>query len=353
MRLHRSDLSRPGIRRRRSGKGFRYVQPDGSPLRDEDTAARIRGLAIPPAWRGVWICPRPDGHIQAIGVDGAGRRQYLYHSQWRRARDEEKHKRVAALGAILPRLRARLREQLDAPGLGRERVLAAALRMIDRGVFRVGHEQYAEDNGSRGAATLLRDHVRIRRDELTFRFPAKGGAVATATLPDEQLAAVLTALRRRRTADPRLLAYRTANGWRNVRAEDVNERFKELAGEDFTVKDLRTWNATVLAAVGLGGTEPPSSQRATKRAISAVLRDVADELGNTPAVARRSYVDPRVITAFTDGLTIRSAVRRVGQHGLNDDDTRAHLERAVLRLLRKAGQNATAGAGCCRPQRRR
>ncbi len=335
VRLARSDLSSPGVRRRRRGRGFEYLAPDGQPLREPEALARIRGLAVPPAWRKVWICPSPNGHIQAVGYDDAGRRQYLYHSEWRRARDEEKYDRALSLGKHLPEVRARIEADLAGRGFERQRILATALRMIDVGVFRVGSEEYAERNGSRGAATLLREHVRIHGAELVFRFPAKGGVDATVSLRDPALRRVLVSLRRCRSGSDRLLVYRAADGWHEVRAEEINERFKELAGEEFTVKDLRTWNATVLAAVAFGTMEVPRSQRAYKRAVASVMREVADELGNTPAVARRSYVDPRVIRAFGDGTTIARSVRSVGGAGRLDEANRARLERAVIRMLQK------------------
>lgn len=333
--MRRSDLTGPGIHRRRHGRGFAYTAPDGSRLTDPEILERIRHLAIPPAWRKVWICPHADGHIQAVGYDDAGRRQYLYHTEWRRARDEEKHDRVLALAPRLPAIRAELEADITAPGLGRRRVLAAALRMIDLGVFRVGGEEYAQARGSRGAATLLREHVRIHGGELRFRFPGKSHIESTVSLHNPPLAAVLRSLQRCRSGSDRLLVYRNANGWHEVRADDVNERFKELAGESFTVKDMRTWNATVLAAIAFAGAEPPKSQRAHQRAVASVMREVAEELGNTPTVTRKSYVDSRVVRAYGDGVTISSAVHRVGAAGWHDDAGRASLERAVIRMVHK------------------
>lgn len=337
MRLRRSDPSSPGLRRIRRGRGFSYLTEDRSPLRDPDTLERIRSLAIPPAWNKVWICPDPDGHIQAVGVDDAGRRQYLYHQRWRRARDEEKHDRVLELSATLPTVRKCIDEDLRGRGCSRTRVLAAALRMIDRGVFRTGGEEYLQSNGSRGAATLLRDDVRIRGRELTFDFTAKGGIGRLLTMRDAELAAALKALRRCPAETDRLLVCRNGGGWHEIKADEVNDRFKQLAGDQYTVKDLRTWNATVLAAVALASSERPASQRGRKRAVTAALREVAEELGNTPAVARRSYVDPRVLTAYERGETVSAAVRRAGGQGLFDDRGRERLERAVAGMLRRTG----------------
>jgi DNA topoisomerase IB len=295
---------------------------------------RIRGLVIPPAWREVWICPHANGHIQAVGIDDAGRRQYIYHPAWRRAREEEKHERVLDLARKLPDVRVRIHEDLTGTGLGRDRVLAGALRVLDRGVFRTGGEEYAEENDSRGVATLLREHVRLRGDELHFEFPAKGGIERSAGIRDPELARLVSVLRRGRDDGQRLFAYRNGHGERKeLHAQDVNERFKELAGNEFTVKDMRTWTATVLAATEFAAREPPGSERAAKRAEAGVMRAVAEQLGNTPTVARQSYVDPRVCAAFRDGRTIGTALGRIGTNG-DGNRTREELERAVLHLLR-------------------
>ncbi|HEV2782768.1 MAG TPA: DNA topoisomerase IB [Actinophytocola sp.] len=332
MRLRRSKVSGPGLRRIRRGRGFSYVDADGAPVTDPETLDRIRALAIPPAWRDVWICPQANGHIQALGTDDAGRRQYLYHTEWRRARDEEKHDRVLALAARLPEVRARIQEDLTVPGLGRERVLAGALRVLDRGVFRTGGEEYAEENDSRGVATLLREHVRPRGGELLFDFPAKNGIERTVGIRDPELTRLIIALRRGRADGERLFAYRNGSGERQeLRARDVNERFKQLAGDEFTVKDMRTWTATVLAATEFATLDRPTSQRAARRVEAAVMRMVAEQLGNTPAVARRSYVDPRVCAAFQEGRTIAAALEVA--ETLDGNDSRETLERATLDLL--------------------
>jgi DNA topoisomerase I len=335
MRLRRSDVSGTGIRRRRRGRGFSYLDDDG-PVRDPETLDRIRALAIPPAWRDVWICPYPNGHIQAVGTDDADRRQYLYHERWRTRRDEEKHRRVVALAAKLPRLRAALDEDLAASGLGRDRVLAGALRMLDRGVFRTGGEEYSQENGTRGVATLLCGDVKVRAGAVLFEYPAKGGLERRVRVRDAALAKLVTALRRGRADDERLLSYRDGQDRREVRAEDLNERLRELVGEEFTVKDLRTWHATVLAAMAFSTTPPPTSARGRARAEAAVMREVAEQLGNTPAVARRSYVDPRVIAAWERGETVTELPTDL--EGLEDSDPRADLratvDQAVIELLR-------------------
>ncbi|GAB3006663.1 DNA topoisomerase IB [Amycolatopsis acidiphila] len=335
MRLARSDLSAPGIRRRKSGKGFRYFTPEGEPLRDAETLERVQDLVIPPAWRKVWISPRPNGHIQAVGVDDAGRKQYLYHEQWRRERDEQKHDRVLRLAKCLPKWREQVAADLHERGLTKTRVLGAALRMLDRGVFRTGSEEYAEANGTRGAATLLKDDVRVRGNEITFCYNAKGSIERTHSITDEELAKVIKALLRADSGSDRLLVYRDSAGWHEVHADQINERFKEISGDEFTGKDLRTWHATVLAAAAFAAAGPVKSKRGLQRTQAAVMREVAESLGNTPAVAKRSYVDPRVVHAYEEGSTVESALRRLGAKGVRGDQERQVLERAVIRLLSK------------------
>jgi DNA topoisomerase IB len=300
---------------------------DGGPLTDPAARARIAELVIPPAWRDVWICPDPRGHIQAVGTDAAGRRQYLYHDEWRRQRDERKFDHVLEVAQRLPTLRRRLARDLAGEGMGRDRVLAAVVRLIDQGLFRVGSDQYAKgDDATFGVATLRPAHVRITRTGLEFRYPAKGGVERDVVVDDDQVREVLTRLRRRRTAD-RLFAYRHGAHWHEVHSDDVNGYVKQVSGIDMTAKDFRTWHATVLAALLLAEHDPagvPLTRR--RRTVARVIREVAGELGNTPAVARASYVDPRVVDLYHDGVTV--AVPRTGR--------RDAIERAVLAMLREA-----------------
>ncbi|MEV6904977.1 DNA topoisomerase IB [Amycolatopsis sp. NPDC051372] len=332
-RLRRSDPASPGIRRHRRGRGFSYTGVSGERLADPEALARIDGLVIPPAWRDVWICPWANGHIQAVGTDAAGRRQYLYHAQWRRQRDEEKHDRVLAMARRLPQWRTGVAEDLAGRGLTRRRVLGAALRMLDRGIFRTGGEEYAEENGTHGVATLLREHARVRAGACVFEYPAKGGIDRAVSIEDPELGKVVRSLLRSRAGSDRLLVYRTPAGWHEIHAADVNDRFKELAGEDCTAKDLRTWNATVLAATAFASAETPRSERGCKRAEAAVMCEVSEALGNTPAVCRSSYVDPRLVEAYRSQRTIAPAVKRAAK--LEGDEARAVLERATARLLSK------------------
>jgi DNA topoisomerase I len=340
VQLQRVEPHGPGYSRRRRGRGFSYYDENGAVITDPQTLQRIRALAVPPAWREVWICALPGGHIQAVGTDEAGRRQYLYHDEWRRQRDAAKYDRVSRLGRRLPVVRAQIRKDLDRRGLCCERVLAAALRMLDIGAFRIGGDEYApdpgEDEGTFGLATLRREHVRLRRGVIELRYLAKGNIEQAMTLHDPALHAVVRSLLRRSGGGEDLLAYRTEQGWHDVCAEDVNARLKELAGDEFSAKDLRTWNATLLAAVALAqgaANGIPTSKRGRTQAINTALDEVAEHLGNTRAVTRASYVDPRVLDRYAQGRTILAAVRRAGTYDLVDEGVRIRLERALLRML--------------------
>ncbi len=335
--LVRSDLSGPGIRRRRHGRGFRYLGPEGTPLRDPEVLARVKALVIPPAWEDVWISAAPDGHIQAVGTDAAGRRQYRYHDRWREQRDREKHDRVLEFGAVLPRVRTVVLDHLDGRTLSRDRVLAAAIRLVDLGFFRPGGDEYAVENGSYGLATILREHVTCRRSgELVFDYIGKSAQHREQAVADERVCAVVRSLKRRRDGGPGLLAYRSGPRWHDVTAADINDYLREVSGDDFTAKDFRTWHAaTVLAAVGLAVSEQAAgSETARKRAIARVVREVSGYLGNTPAVARASYIDPRVIGFYEEGITIAPALVRLGQQSeFGELATQGAAEAAVLKLL--------------------
>jgi DNA topoisomerase I len=341
MRLRRSVLSKPGIARRRRGKGFAYYGPDGDLLLGEDALQRIKELVIPPAWKKVWISPHPNGHIQAVGTDAAGRRQYLYHSAWQQERAEEKFDRVLELSTRLPDWRARIDADLARRGLTRERVLALALRLLDRGYFRSGGEQYAEEHESYGIATLLCEHVTLHRDAVEFDYPAKSGVRRTVEIEDAEVVRAVRSLMRRTERTERLLACRTACGWEDVRADDLNTQFKQLVGDDYTVKDLRTWHGTVLAAAAFADADPAVSQRVVKRVEAAVMREVAEELGNTPAVARGSYVDPRVVTGYEHGLTIAAAARRA-ERVRRPGAAREILEKATRLLIHRVAKGECA-----------
>lgn len=337
MSLRRSVLSGPGIGRVRRGKGFTYYDANGEKITDEATVQRIKALVIPPAWKKVWISPHRNGHIQAVGTDVAGRRQYLYHLRWQQERAEEKFDRVLELSTRLPDWRAGVAKDLAGNGLDRKRVLALALHLLDRGYFRAGGEQYAEENESYGLATLLCDHVTVRRDAVAFDFPAKSGVRRVLEIEDAEVVRAVRSLLRRGDGSERLLVCRSASGWADVHADDLNARFKELVGDDYSVKDLRTWHGTVLAAKAFVDADPPMTKAHIKRVESAVMKEVSEGLGNTPAVARSSYVDPRLVAGYEQGLTIAAAARRA-EKARDPADGQAILEKATRTLIHRVAK---------------
>jgi DNA topoisomerase I len=296
---------------------------------------RIRALVIPPAWRDVWICPDERGHLQATGIDAAGRKQYLYHERWRVQRDRQKFRRMIAFAESLPSLRRRVARELRGDELDRERLLACAVRMLDVGLFRVGSDEYADESGGLGLTTITTDHVTVHADgTIEFDYPAKSGVRRVHTIEDSGCAAIVRRMKVRRGGPPELLAYRNGRRWVGVRADDVNEYLKQHLGAEFSAKDFRTWNATVIAAVALAADDrEPASKTARKRVIDAAVREVSEMLGNTPAVARRAYIDPRVFDRYQSGWTIRSTLDDVGGFGVAGDRTRARIERAVIDLV--------------------
>jgi DNA topoisomerase IB len=317
------------------GRGFQYLTPEGG-CPDPADLERIRGLVIPPAWRDVWICPMANGHLQATGVDAAGRRQYLYHADWRKRRDREKHDHVLDVAECLPAARRAAGEQILGRGLTAQRVLAAAFVLLDVGLFRVGSDRYAEENGSYGLMTLEREHVHCGQDGLIFEYPAKGGKERMQVVTAEPVRAVICALRRQRPPGQRLLACRDGGRWRELDSADMNEYLRELCGQEVSAKDFRTWHATVLAAVGLAVSgNAAASPAARKRAVSRVVAEVAGYLGNTPAVCRRSYIDERLIDRYLDGEMVQLPTGRLGA-GVRPGwpATQGDFEAAVIRLLR-------------------
>jgi len=303
------DPAGPGLRRRRAGRGFSYFDTEGERITDPVVLDRIKALTIPPAWTQVWICADPRGHIQAFGQDARGRRQYRYHDEWRAQRDRAKHDRMLELAGALPRLRRRLRRDLATDGMGRDRVLACAVCLLQLGLFRVGGEPYVDENGSYGLATLRKGHVRAVGAELRFDYPGKGGQRRVVTFGDPEVADVVRALKRRRGGGPELLAFKDERGrWVDVRSSDINDYLQRALGSEFSAKDFRTWAATILAAVALAGEEHGDTERQRQRAVVRVVRGIAHMLGNTPAVARRSYVDPRVIERYESGETVGDAL---------------------------------------------
>jgi DNA topoisomerase I len=336
VRLRRSVLSTPGITRQRRGKGFSYHDIDGDALDDGAALQRIRDLVIPPAWKKVWISPHANGHIQAVGTDVAGRRQYLYHQRWQEERAEEKFDRVLEMSKVLQDWRSHVTQDLGARGLTRDRVLALALHLIDRGFFRAGGEQYAEDNDSHGLATLLCEHVTVREDVVSFDYPAKSGVRRVLELDDPEIAKAVRSRQRQAGCGDRFLVWRNGSDWVDVHADDLNARFKELVGEDYSVKDLRTWHGTVMAAEAFVEADPPVSAKVIKRVESAVMKEVAEGLGNTPAVARSSYVDPRVVEGYERGMTIAAAVKRAAR--TSEVEGQVIVEKATRSLIQRVAK---------------
>ncbi len=338
-RTRRVDCSGPGIARRRRGRGFAYSDEEGEPVRDETTIDRIRALAIPPAWTEVWICPDARGHIQATGVDAAGRRQYRYHDDWRRRRDQAKFDAMIAFARALPALRRRVARDLAGEGLCEARVLACAVRLLDVGLFRSGGDDYAAQNASYGLTTLRRAHVQAKRDGLLFDFPAKSGQRRVQRVEDPDVRPVVVALKRRRGGGDELLAFKRGRRWVDAKAEDVNAYLKDAAGGDFTAKDFRTWNATALCALALAARAGDGTSRTSRRRlVKAAIDEVATFLGNTSAVARGSYVDPRVIDCFHDGRTIAATLaadREQPEKGepVPEQEVSERVRRAVLDLI--------------------
>lgn len=333
--LRRSDPSSPGITRRGRGRGFEYFWPSGDKITDAAELDRLRGLAVPPAWTDVWICVHHNGHLQALGTDDAGRRQYLYHPRWRERRDAAKFDHMLQFARALPDLRAHCVEVLEGrDGLDRDRVLACAVRLLDHGFFRIGTERAVEDDDAVGLTTMHKEHVTVRSgDRLEFDYLAKGGKRRVAQLADPAVVDIVGRLRRRRTGGHELLAYRRNRRWVDVTATDVNEYIKQHCGDDSSAKDFRTWNATVLAAVAVAINGAFESASRRKRAISRACREVAHYLGNTPTMARSSYIDPRVFDRYASGWVIDVLAAADDSLSFGVPAHQGEIERAVLDLL--------------------
>jgi len=332
-RLRRVDWTAPGLSRRRRGRGFEIVDRRGRHVADDAVLQRVRALAIPPAWTDVWICPHEDGHLQAVGTDAAGRRQYLYHPRWRERRDQQKFDRMLTFARLLPGLRAAAARDLRLPGLERRRVLACAVRLLDVGFFRIGGEAYASRNGSFGLATLQKRHVTLAgKGRIVFDYPAKSGQRRVQAVGDPDVYEVLRALKRRRGGET-LLAYRRDGGWVDVRSSEINAYIKELTGADVSAKDFRTWHANLLAATALAVSTWQESRTGREQAIRHAVEEAAHYLGNTPAVCRASYIDPRLFDHYRSGNTVASAL----QEAVLDEAALPGeaVERALIALLQE------------------
>lgn len=320
----------PGFARVPDGEGFAYLGPDGRPVTDDSQLARFKALGIPPAWREVWICARPDGHLQATGRDARGRKQYRYHPRWREVRDETKYERTLAFAEALPALRERVARDLARPGLAREKVLAAVVRLLETTHIRVGNEEYARDNKSFGLTTMLDRHVKVEGGQIRFAFRGKSGIRHRVALSDRRLARIVQ--RCRDLPGQQLFQYLDEDGAvQDVGSADVNAYLREVTGQPFTAKDFRTWAGTVWAASLLRAEPPAESEREAKRQLARAIEAVAERLGNTPTICRKCYVHPAVVEAHLSG-----ALReRLGPPPADDpDDGLAPDEVSVIAFLR-------------------
>jgi DNA topoisomerase I len=322
----------PGISRQRAGKGFSYLDTKGKPIRDPDEIKRINALAIPPAYTDIWICPDPRGHLQATGRDAKGRKQYRYHARWREVRDENKYGRMIDFGRALPAIRDRVEHDLALPGLPREKVLAAVVRLLETTLIRVGNEEYAKTNKSFGLTTMHDRHVEVEGATVRFQFVGKSGKKHTINLTDRRLAKIVK--RCRDIAGQELFQYIDANGDRqDVKSDDVNAYLHEIAGQEFSAKDFRTWAGTVLCSIALQEFEAVDSEAQAKKNIVQAIERVAERLGNTPAVCRKSYVHPAVLDAYLDGSLVETLRQRLAQEPAASLKDLRREEATVMGLL--------------------
>jgi DNA topoisomerase I len=334
----------PGIRRKRAGKSFSYVGPDGQPIRDEETLKRIKSLAIPPAWTEVWICPSPRGHLQATGRDAKGRKQYRYHPRWREVRDETKYERMIAFANALPTIRSRAEQDLSQPGLTRRKLLATIVRLLEMTLIRVGNEEYARENRSFGLTTLRTRHVKVNGSELRFNFRGKSGKSHNIAVSDRRLARVIK--RCQELPGQTLFQYAGQNGeYETIDSEDVNDYLREITGQDFTAKDFRTWAGTVLAAQALQEFEAFDSEAQGKRNVVQAIESVAEQLGNTPSVCRKCYVHPAVLDTYLDGTMLETLKERAEQELTDSLGSLGAEEAAVLALLQQRLARETTERG--------
>ncbi|HEX3572491.1 MAG TPA: DNA topoisomerase IB [Acidobacteriaceae bacterium] len=330
--------AKPGIKRKRQGKGFRYVAPDGSAMHDPEVMRRIRSLVIPPAWTNVWICSSPNGHLQATGRDARGRKQSRYHPRWREVRDETKYDRMLLFGNALPAIRKRVEQDLTLPGLPREKVLAAIVRLLETTFIRVGNQEYARENGSYGLTTLRNKHVSVKGATVTFDFKGKSGKEHSIDLRDRRLAAIIK--RCQDLPGYELFQYIDPEGNRHsVDASDVNEYLRQITNEDFTAKDFRTWAGTVLACAMLREFEPAETQTQAKKNVVEAIKRVANRLGNTPSVCRKCYVHPAVLESYMGGAVVQAVKKEVAQEVEkeieNDIHTLRDEEHDLLKMLER------------------
>jgi len=330
---HVSD-DQPGIKRERSGKGFRYRDPSGKIVRDEPTLARIKSLAIPPAWTSVWICPEANGHLQATGRDDRRRKQFRYHPRWREIRDETKYARMIAFARVLPKIRRRVRQDMALPDMPRNKVLATVVRLLEVSLIRVGNDEYARENDSFGLTTMRNKHVDVRGADLRFHFRGKSGKWHNVDIHDRRLAKIVE--RCQDLPGQELFQFVDDDGARHdVRSEDVNEYLREITGQDFTAKDFRTWAGTVLAATALREFEKFDTQAQAKKNVVAAIESVAKKLGNTPAVCKKCYIHPHVLDSYLDGTMVETLRQRAEKTMAKSLRGLPPEEAAVLGLLQQ------------------
>lgn len=328
------DDSRPGLTRRRSGKGFSYRDAKGAPIRDEATLKRIKKLAIPPAYTDVWICPRRNGHIQATGRDAKGRKQYRYHPDFRQAREANKFSRIMSFADALPAIRRRIDADMRRKGLPRDKVLATVVFLLETTLIRVGNDDYARTNRSYGLTTLRDPHVKVAGSALTFRFKGKSGKEWNVALKDRRVARIVKACQD--LPGQELFQYIDEDGiQRDVTSSDVNAYLREITGEDFTAKDFRTWAGTVLAALALRAFEAFDSEAGAKRNVRSAIEDVAQRLGNTPTICRKCYIHPEILDCYLEGALIEQ-MRGAVESELSEDLGRLRSEEAAVLALLQA-----------------
>lgn len=325
--------SRPGIRRKRHGKYFSYIAPEGKPIRDPETLARIKSLVIPPAWKDVWICPIPNGHLQATGRDARGRKQSRYHPRWREVRDENKYERLILFAEALPRIRERIDQDLALPGLPREKILATIVSLMENTFIRIGNAEYARENKSFGLTTLRNRHVEVNGSTITFSFQGKSKRHHTVNLHDRRLAKII----RRCTDLPgyELFQYLTPEGERqSIDSADVNDYLQSITGQYFTAKDFRTWAGSVLACELLATFDPFDSTTQAKKNVVAAVKSVAQRLGNTPSVCRKCYIHPAILEHYLNGLSIEATKRKLDEEIAEQTNTLHQEECTLVNLLR-------------------
>jgi DNA topoisomerase I len=324
--------SQPGYTRKANGEGFEYFDADREPIRDEQRLLRIGRLAIPPAWSDVWICPSPNGHIQATGRDARGRKQYGYHERWREVRNEDKYERTISFGKALPKIRKRVKKDLALAGLQRNKVLGTIVQLLEQTLIRVGNEEYARENNSFGLTTMQDRHVDVAGSKLRFRFRGKSGREHEVDVTDRHIARIVSRLQDLPGQD--LFQYVDDNGdVRDITSQDVNEYLREITGQDFTAKDFRTWSGTVLAAIALNVAGPFETQKQAKANVKNAIGAVAKILGNTPAVCRKCYIHPAVLETYLEGNLIEGLRKRTGKDLEKKGVELRFAEAAILKFL--------------------